>query len=97
MYEPNQIVIPDAFMALYCVNGRPVATRESVEARYDLCEDMALQMTEFCSAIEFKEDLSHDEVLRRCHAGLLAAESAVTPEEAGWIVSRTAELLNWSR
>ncbi len=97
MYEPNQIVVPESFMALYCVNGRPVATRESIEARYDLCEDMALQMVEFCGGLEFKSGLSHAEVLDRCRAGLLAEGSVVSPEEAGWVVSRTAELLDWSR
>jgi hypothetical protein len=95
MYEPNQTVIPDAFMALYSKNGRPTAARAVVEARHDLCEDMAAQMTTLCASLEHSQDLPREEVLRRCWMGLLADGSGVEPPEAAWVVARTAELLEW--
>ncbi|KQP11809.1 hypothetical protein [Pseudorhodoferax sp. Leaf267] len=94
MYEPNQNIIPDAFMALYSKHGRPTASREHVEARHDLCEDMAAQMTTLCASLE-QGDLPKEEVLRRCWMGLLADGSGVEPPEAHWVVARTAELLEW--
>ncbi len=95
MYEPNQNIIPDAFMALYSRHGRPTATRAHVEARHDLCEDMATQMSTLCASLEFKQDLPRAEILRRCWMGLLEEGSGVEPAEAGWVVARTAELLEW--
>lgn len=95
MYEPNQTIIPDAFMALYTKHGRPTASRETVEARHDLCEDMAAQMTTLCTSLEHGQDLAQAEVLRRCWMGLLAEGSGVEPAEANWVVARTAELLEW--
>lgn len=95
MYEINQTIIPDAFLLLYSKNGQPTATREVVEARHDLCEDMAAQMTTLCASLEHKHDLSQEEVLRRCWMGLLQDGSGVEPPEANWVVARTAELLQW--
>lgn len=97
MYEPNQNLIPDAFMALYSAHGRPTATRAHVEARHDLCEDMAVQMGTLCASLEFKQDLAREEILRRCWMGLLAEGSGVEPPEAHWVVARTAELLEWAQ
>jgi hypothetical protein len=95
MEDPNQTIIPAAFMALYSANGRPTATRAHVEERHDLCEDMAAQMTTLCDSLEHRHDLSKEEVLRRCWMGLLQDGSGVEPPEANWVVARTAELLEW--
>ncbi|MFT3718411.1 hypothetical protein [Pseudorhodoferax sp.] len=95
MEDPNQTLIPSAFMALYSAHGRPTAPRAHVEARHDLCEDMAVQMTTLCAALEHRHDLSRQEVLRRCWTGLLQPGSGVEPPEANWVVARTAELLEW--
>lgn len=82
-------------MALYCKNGRPFQAREFIESRYEACEDLAHQVSGFCSTTQFKDDLSEEEVLRRCHAGLMALPDAV-PAEAAWVVCRAAELLDWA-
>ena len=96
MDEQYQIEIPQSFIALYSRNGRPNAPRRTIEERYDLCEDVATQTAEVCQTLQFKDDLSEDEVLRRCHASLVDGD-AVTPPEAAWVVVRTAELLGWRR
>jgi hypothetical protein len=95
MYEINQTLIPEAFMALYSKNGQPTADRATVEARHDLCEDIAVQMTTLCASLEQGQNLPRDEVLRGCWMGLLAEGSGVEPPEANWVVARTAELLEW--
>ena len=94
MDEQYQITIPPSFMALYSRNGRPTESRALIEARYDLCEDLAMQTCETCHTLQFRDDLSESEVLERCRAGLLTS-GAVSAPEAEWVVTRTAELLGW--
>jgi hypothetical protein len=96
MDEHHQIFIPDSFLALYAVRGqKPSATRATVERRYELCEDLATLLVEHCSSMLHRDGLSEDIVLERCLRGLLVAPSSVQANEAGWVVRRTAELLQW--
>jgi hypothetical protein len=95
MEDPNQLLIPPAFMALYSAHGRPTASRAHVQQRHDWCEDMAVQMTTLCASLEHRHDLGKEEVLRRCWSGLLEEGSGVDAAEAAWVVARTAELLEW--
>jgi hypothetical protein len=90
----NQIEIPESFMALYCRSGRPIATRTTIEDRYDLCEDLAVQTSEACQTIMAKEELPELQILERCRTSLLV-DDVVTAAEADWVVSRVAELLSW--
>jgi hypothetical protein len=39
--------------------------------------------------------LSQDLVLQRMHAGLSAAASSLSAQEAAWVVHRIAELAGW--
>ncbi len=95
MYDHNQIEIPAAFMALYCRQGRPFETRQVIESRYEICDEMAVQVAAFCKDLQFKDELPESQVLRRCHAGLLASPDAVSELEAAWVMGRCAELLEW--
>jgi len=92
--EQYQITIPPSFMALYSRNGRPTESRALIEECYDLCEDLAMQTCETCHTLQFRDDLSEREVLQRCRTGLLTS-AAVSAPEAGWVVTRVAELLGW--
>ncbi len=94
MDEQNQITIPPSFMDLYCRNGRPIETRPTIEARYDLCEDLAIQTSDTCRTVQFNDDLPEADVLRRCFDGLCVTD-VVTREEARWVTTRVAELLMW--
>jgi hypothetical protein len=96
MDEQYQIEIPQSFMAIYSRNGRPNEARKTIEERYDLCEDLAIQTGDVCHTLQFKDDLSEREVLRRCLESLRAS-AVVTPAEADWVICRVAELLQWAR
>lgn len=93
----NQIEIPQSFMAMYLSPGlaKPNATQEVVLARYEQCEDMACVLTEHAQTLAFKENLAEQEVLARCHRGLLAEGSDFSARESEWVILRLAELLEW--
>jgi hypothetical protein len=95
--DDYQIYLPPSFLALYLPRGRykPVLPRDELMARYELCEDLATQLTERARQLQFELGIAEDEVLVRVHRGLQAEPAVVTPEEAGWVVRRTAELLGW--
>jgi hypothetical protein len=97
MYDHNQLEIPDSFAALYLVRGRlaPGATRAVVGERYEVCEDLANQLEPYARAQHLDQGHAVDDVLLRCHRGLLAEASGVSAAEAGWVVSRIAEIADW--
>jgi len=97
MYEEYQIEIPQSFMALYIDPGRfkPNAPRDVVAARYDLCEDLATMLTETAKNMFFSLDIKEKEVLERCYLGLTSEGAVVTELEAGWVISRLDELMDW--
>lgn len=97
MDEHSQILVPEAFVDLYRSPGRsrPTLPREQIAARHELCEDLAQAMTEHARAMLFGAGLAEDEVLLRCHAGLCGDGAGLSAGEAGWVVHRLAELLEW--
>jgi hypothetical protein len=97
MSDDNQIEIAQSFVALHVRPGRsrPDAPWETVLARYEQCEDMALTLVEHAQALAFRENIAELEILRRCHAGLVVDGSAFSATEAAWVVCRLAELLEW--
>lgn len=97
MSDLHQIEIPASFIALYIDPGRtrPNAPREVIGARYELCEDLAQMLTEHARTMLFDLGVTECDVLERCHRGLVGDASAFSPAEAGWIVRRLAELLDW--
>jgi len=97
--DSYQIDIPPSFMALFIDPGRqkPNATRETVAARYELCEDLASMLTETAKNMLFSLGITEQQVLERCHRGLTGSEGAVvSAAEAQWVIRRLAELLDWS-
>ena len=97
MDDEHQVEIPESFCDLYRVPGRlkPTEPRAVVGARYELCEDLAQHLREYARAQHFDLGISEDEVLQRCHRGLLSEGSAVGAAEALWVTRRLAELLEW--
>jgi hypothetical protein len=96
MDHDHQIFIPESCNAQHATpGGRPTLPRAELIARYELCEDMANALTEHCQAIHFRDGVDEAEVLRRCHRGLLVEPAVLTPAQARWVVTRTAELLGW--
>jgi len=96
VHDENQTFVPDSFIALYQdARQRLTASRESIAARYELCEDLANLLTDHCSTVHFRDGVDEGTVLSRCHQGLLAPPTTVEAPEAEWVVRRTAELLGW--
>lgn len=94
MYDHNQTLVPDSFLALHSVHGRPLLTREATEARHELCEDTAAHAAAFLAGhVQDPDDA--DAALKRCHDGLRADSSAFSPAEAAWVIRRVAELQEW--
>lgn len=98
MDDSSQILIPDAFLALYRSprSGRVTLPRDELAARHEFCEDLAQALTEPARTMLFSHGIAEDEVLHRCHAGLLGEGSGVSADEAAWVAGRLAELLEWS-
>ena len=96
MSEDNQIVVPPSFVALFMSPGRlkPTETRDTIAARYELCEDLAQMLTEHAVERKFELGAAEEDVLERVLAGL-ATGGVVTEVEALWVIRRLAELLNW--
>lgn len=95
MDDSSQILVADSFIALYTQRGRLTVKRPELAERYETCEDLAQQVAEFCRTLQFGRDLSEDQALRQCHQGLLTPPTAVSPDEAAWVIRRVAELQNW--
>ena len=95
MYDHNQTLVPDSFMALYAVHGKTVLSRPETEARYEICEDLALHTAAFLASHQDGDD--PDDALRRCAAGLHADPTLVSAAEAAWVIERVAELQDWPR
>lgn len=96
MTDEYQIQIPPSFEALYRdARGRLGLPRDQFRARYELCEDMAQMLVERSQDTLHGLGLAEDIVLERTLAGLGAEGSAFSAAEAGWVVTRLAELLGW--
>jgi hypothetical protein len=96
MYDHNQILVPDAFIALYSAHGRPVLSRPETEARYEMCEDLALHTAAFLESRGQGPD-DADIALKQCHDGLRVEPTSISAAEAAWVIERVAELQGWPR
>ena len=94
MYDHNQTLVPESFLAVHSLRGRPLLARDAMEQRYELCEDLALHTAAFLAAQQQDPDAS-DEALRRCFDGLRVEPVSVSASEAGWVIRRVAELQEW--
>ena len=97
MSDDNQTLIPPSFIALHVPPGRikPTLPLQAMAQRYELCEDMAQMLTDTASTMLVTLGITEQDVLQRCRLGLLAEPAVVSADEAGWVVSRLAELMNW--
>ena len=97
MNENSQIVVPEAFVALYKPQGalKPTEPWDVIAARCEFCEDLAQLLTETARLKLFELGIHESDVIERIHQGLLADVAVVSPAEAGWVAGRLAELLDW--
>ena len=95
-YEINQLFVAETFQQLYADGrGRPTLSREKMQERQELCEDLAQSLAEVCLGLRFKVEASASEALARCYEGLLTPPSSLPAAEARWVAVRIAELLQW--
>ena len=97
MDDPNQIEVPASFLALYAnrTGTRLTEPMAVVRERYELCEDLAQMLTEQAATQQFKGGGSGRDVLEGMQRALTNEGSPVQAMEAGWVVTRLAELLGW--
>jgi hypothetical protein len=93
-YDHNQTLVPESFLALHSRHGRALRPRAEIEARYELCEDVALHTAAFLAASVHEGD-DTSQALQRCHDGLRAEPAAFAAAEVAWVVRRVAELEEW--
>jgi len=97
MDELNQLEVPESFVALFIEPGRqrPNATRVTITARYEFCEDLANHLFEYARAQHHDLGITESDVLERVRQGLDQPASGVNGVEARWVVRRLAELEGW--
>lgn len=111
MSDDYQIDIPPSFFALYTDARKRLSEPIGVvRQRYEVCEDLAQLLVQQAQHLHHVEVPSEEQILLGIHAGLTAGATAdpadpadaagaeaaaVSPAEAGWVVRRLAELLDW--
>ena len=96
MDDTSQIEPPPSFVELFRDRaGRLKTPIAEVLGRYELCEDLACHLVEQAQTLYYSGNSSEEGVLLGFHAGLADEGSVVSAREAGWVVQRLAELLEW--
>ena len=96
MDDTSQIQPPDSFANLFRSRAGLLKTPiVEVVARYELCEDLACHLVEQAQTVYHAGNTSEEGVLLGFYAAISGEGSAVSPAEAGWIIQRLAELLEW--
>ncbi len=97
MSDDNQTYIAPSFVGMFVPPGaiKPREPRSVIANRYELCEDMAQMLIDPAKARLFELGIAESDVLERMHRGLLVDGSVLSTDEAGWVVRRLAELLDW--
>lgn len=96
MSDDRQVFVPRSFIDLFVPPGRvrPTASREHIEARHELCEDLAQMLAETARDRLHELHVTETDVLERILRGLRSGD-AVDEAEARWVVRRLAEVLDW--
>src|SRR6478672_8060075 len=55
-YDHNQTLVPESFLAIHSRHGRALRPRAEIEARHELCEDVALHATAFLASRHLEGD-----------------------------------------
>ena len=95
MDDTSQIEPPSSFIHLFRSRaGSLTMPAIQIVARYEFCEDLASHLMEQAQALHHQGHGSNS-ILLGIHAGLRSEDAMCSPAEAGWIVQRLAELLQW--
>jgi hypothetical protein len=95
-HDDDQTLVPESFIALFRdARQRLVAPRREIAARHEFCDDMASLLVDHCRTVHFCDGVDEDEILVRCHRGLVNPPTNMPRDQAWWTIRRTAELLGW--
>jgi hypothetical protein len=96
MSEESQIRVPASFDALHRdARHRLTVSLAELRARSELCEDMAQMLVDRAQALHHDQGVDEPAILRRMQAGLASPDAGFSVDEAGWVTTRLAELLDW--
>ncbi len=99
MSDDRQIHVPESFLLLFQRPGssRLIQSRDFIESRHELCEDLAQALMEPTREIFWSMNLDESTVLDRTLQGLCAdtGDSTFSQTEAWWVVRRLCELMGW--
>lgn len=96
IHSESQVVLPDAFLALYLTpTARPAVPLPYIQDRHEFCEDLAQSLVAHATEAKCALSVTEEDVLQRIHAGLRAATSGVSEAEAQWVTRRLAEVMAW--
>ena len=95
MYDHNQTLIPESFLALHVRHGRPLLERREMEARYEYAESLAEQIAVVVASVPAEDAADQGDALRSVRESLLAELLSDREAEASWVVTRVAEICGW--
>jgi len=95
MYDHNQTLVPDSFLALHVRHGRPLLERKEMEARHESAELLAQQVATVLANVPADDSAARREALGAVKASLLADALAGSEPEADWVVARVGEICGW--
>jgi hypothetical protein len=97
MTQDRQIVIPASFIALYIPAGkvRPIATREWLEERHDLCEDFATLLAGQVKEKVWTLGITQEDALERVARALETPPLDMSAPESDWVMRRLHEILTF--
>ena len=96
MYDHNQTLVPDSFLALHVRHGRPLLERKEMEARYENAESLAEQIAAVLANVPADDAAGQRDALLAVKASLLADLLSEREAEATWVVTRAAEICEWA-
>lgn len=96
MYDHNQTLVPDSFLALHVRHGRLLLDRKELEGRYEAAELLAQQIAAVVASVPADEPAEQREALSVVKASLLAELLQDREAEATWVVTRAAEICEWT-
>lgn len=91
----SQIHVPESFLALFQTGAsrRLSEPWHQVQARYEACEDMAQGLLPQARALAADLGATPEDVAPRMAASLTHPSVGFAPEEAQWVATRLAELM----
>jgi len=96
MYDHNQTLVPESFLALHVRRGRLLLDRDELETRYEAAELLAQQIAAVLASVPADDAEAQRQASAAVKASLLADLLQEREPEATWVVTRAAEICEWA-